>query len=196
NEDRERLAKLEQVWKATHGSVLASNVPPEVATQVEHVMAAVKRTQDKAEAQQMVVLSLQTRVAELDGRAIHTLHAIERAREAVIRRLFMRDGAPVWSAQLWSDSAQNLVVQSHHSLLRQVQALRGYLERKGGSLFLQGILFLAILFGLLGVRRTLRKLGGDEASRAARVFDSPVATALVLALLASSWIYPEAPRLF
>ena len=42
----------------------------------------------------------------------------------------------------------------------------------------------------------MRKLGGDEASHAARVFDSPVATALVLALLASSWIYPEAPRLF
>jgi small-conductance mechanosensitive channel len=39
-------------------------------------------------------------------------------------------------------------------------------------------------------------LGGDEASHAARVFDSPVATAAVLALLASSWIYPEAPRLF
>ena len=39
-------------------------------------------------------------------------------------------------------------------------------------------------------------MGGDETSHAARVFDSPVATALVLALLASSWIYPEAPRLF
>jgi len=196
DEDGGRLVQLEQVWKATHASVLASNMPPEVQTQVERVMAAVKRTQDKAEAQQMVVLSLQTRVSELDGRAIHSLNAIERAREAVIRRLFVRDGPPVWSAELWSDSAQNLVVQSHHSLLRQVQALRGYLERKGGSLVLQGVLFLAILFGLVGARRTLRKLGGDEASHAARVFDSPVATALVLALLASSWIYPEAPRLF
>jgi potassium efflux system protein len=52
------------------------------------------------------------------------------------------------------------------------------------------------LFGLVRARRTLRKLGGDEASYAARVFDSPVATALVLALLASGWIYPQAPRLF
>ena len=195
DEDRERLAQLEQVWKATHASVLESKMPPEVLAQVERVMAAVKRTQDKADAQQMVVLSLQTRVAEQDGRAIHTLNAIERAREAFIRRLFVRDGPPIWSAELWSDSAQNLVAQSHQSLSRQVQALGGYLERKGASLVLQGVLFLAILFGLIGVRRTLRKLGGDEASHAARVFDSPVATALVLALLASSWIYPEAPRL-
>ena len=196
DEDRERLAHLEQVWKATHASVQESKMPPEVLAQVERVMAAVKRTQDKADAQQMVVLSLQTRVAEQDGRAIHTLNAIERAREAFIRRLFVRDGQPLWSAELWSHSAQNLVEQSHQSLSRQVRALRGYLERKSGSLFLQGVLFLAILFGLIGARRSLRKLGGDEASHAARVFDSPVATAAVLALLASSWIYPEAPRLF
>jgi small-conductance mechanosensitive channel len=195
-EDRGRLAQLEQVWKATHASVLESKMPPEILEQMERVMAAVKRTRDKAEAQQMVLLSLQTRVAEQDGRAIHTLNAVERAREAFIRRLFVRDGPPVWSAELWSDSAQNLVVQSHHSLSRQVQVLREYVERKSGGFLLQGVLFLAILFGLVGVRRTLRRLGGDEASHAARVFDSPVATALVLVLLTSSWVYPEAPRLF
>ena len=195
-EDRERLTHLGRVWKATRASVVESKMPPEVLKEVERVMAAVKRTQDKADAQQMAVLSLQTRVAEQDGRAVHTLNAVERAREAFIRRLFVRDGAPIWSAELWSESAQNLVTQSHHSLSRQVQTLGGYLERKGSRLLLQGVLFLAILFGLVGARRTLRKLGGDEASHAARVFDSPVATALVLALLASSWIYPEAPRLF
>jgi small-conductance mechanosensitive channel len=196
DEDRGRLAQLEQVWKATRASVLESKMPPEVLAQVERVMAAVKRTQDKAEAQQMVVLGLQTRVAEQDGRALHTLNAIESAREAVIRRLFVRDSPPIWSAELWSDSAQNLVAQSHHSLSRQVQALRGYVERKGSDFILQAGLFLAIWFGLVRAGRTLRKLGGDEASHAARVFDSPVATALVIALLASSWIYPQAPRLF
>jgi small-conductance mechanosensitive channel len=196
DEDRVRLTQLEQVWKATRASVLEAKMPPEILEQVEHVLAAVKRTQGKAEAQQLVVLSLQTRVAEQDGRAIHTLNAIERGREAFIRRLAVRDGAPIWSVELWSESAQNLMAQSHNSLARQVQALRGYLDRKSGSLLMQGVLFLAILFGLIGVRRTLRRLGGDEASHAARVFDSPVATALLLALLATSWIYPEAPRLF
>ena len=195
-QDRGRLAQLEQVWKATHASVLESKMPPEVLAQVERVMAAVKRTQDKAEAQQMAVLGLQTRVAEQDGRALHTLNAIERAREAFLRRLFVRDSPPIWSGEVWSDSAQNLVAQSHQSLSRQAQALRGYLGREGGSLVLLVVLFLAIWFGLAGARGTLRKLGGDEASHAARVFDSPVATALVLALLASGWIYPEAPRLF
>src|ERR1035437_6543654 len=196
DDDRARLIQLDRVWKATQASVVEAKLPPEVLAQVEHVVAAVKRTQDQADAQQMVLLGLQTRVAEQDGRAIHTLNAIERAREAFIRRLFVRDGSPIWSAELWSDSAQNLRTEGSHSFSRQVEALRGYVERKGGGFVLQAGLFLAILFGLIRARRALRKLGGEAASHAAQVFDSPVATALVLTLLASSWIYPEAPRLF
>ncbi len=194
-DDRARLTQLEQVWKATHAAVLEAKLPPEVLAQVERVMGGVKRTQDKADAQQRVVLSLQSRVAEQDGRAIHTINAIERAREAFIRRLFVRDGSPIWSTELWSESAQNLGTQGYHSFSRQAQALRGYFERKGSRFVLLAGLLLAILFGLLRARRALRTLGGEAASHAAQVFDSPVATALVLALLASSWIYPEAPRL-
>ena len=196
DDDRARLIQLDRVWKATQASVVEAKLPPEVLAQVEHVVAAVKRTQDQADAQQMVLLGLQTRVAEQDGRAIHTLNAIERAREAFIRRLFVRDGSPIWSAELWSDSAQNLRTEGSHSFSRQVEALRGYVERKGSGFVLQAGLFLAILFGLIRARRALRKLGGEAASHAAQVFDSPVATALVLTLLASSWIYPQAPRLF
>ncbi len=196
DEDRARLTQLDRSWKATHTAVADAKLPPEVLAQVERVMAAIKRTQDKADAEQMVLLSLQTRVAEQDGRANHTLNAIERAREAFIRRLFVWDGPPIWSAELWSDSAENLGAQSYHSFSRQVQALRGYVERKGNGVVLQAGLFLVVLFGLVRARRALRALGGEAATHAAQVFDSPLATALVLALLASSWIYPEAPRLF
>ena len=192
-EDRARLTQLEQVWKATHASAVESKMPPEVLEQVDRVMAAVKRTQDKAEAQQKAVLSMQSLVAEQDGRAHHTLNAIERAREAFIRHLLVRDVPPIWSGQLWSESAENLMEQTRYSFSRQVEGLRAYIERKGSRLVMQGVLFLAILFGLIGARRILRSLGGDEASHAAQVFHSPVATALVLILLASSWIYPEAP---
>jgi small-conductance mechanosensitive channel len=196
DEDRGRLAQLEEVWKATRASVVESKAPPEVLEQVERVVAAASRTQQKADAQRMVLLSLQTRLAEQDGRALHMLNAIERAREAVIRHLVVRDGPPIWSAELWSDSAQNLVTQSQHSFSRQMGALRGYVGRKGGSLVLPVGLFLVIWVTLLGGGRILRKRGGAEASHAARVFDCPAATALVLALLATSWAYPEAPRLF
>ncbi len=195
-EDRERLHHLELVWKATQASVLEANLPPEVQKQVERVRALVKRTQDKVVAQQNVVLSLQTQVAEQDGRSLHTLNAIDRAREAFYRRLFVRDGLPIWSAELWSESAQKLGAQSYESAGRQAQSLHGFAARRSGRLVLLGGLFLVILVGLLRARRVLGEPGGEAASLAGPVFDSPVATALVLAVLASSWIFPGPPRLF
>jgi len=196
DEDRGRLTQLEQVWKATRAAVGASKAPPEVLEQVDRVAAAIQKTQEKAEAQQMVVSGLQTRAAEQDGRALHTLKIIERAREAFLRRLLTRDGAPIWSSALWSGSSQNLTAQSQRSFSNQAQALGGYVERKGGRVLLQAGLFLVLLGGLVAAGRSLRKLGSGQASPSASVFSSPVAVALVLTLLASRWIYPQAPRLF
>jgi potassium-dependent mechanosensitive channel len=195
-EERGRLAQMEQTWEATRSSAAGSKTPPEVLAQVERVLAAVRRVKENADSQQQVLLTLQTRIAQQDGRALHELNAIEGVREAFLRRLLVRDSPPIWSAQLWSESARDLAQESYHSLSRQVEALRGYIERKTGRLALHGILFLAILCGLVGAGRRLRALGGEQAGHAALIFDAPVATALVLSLLASSWIYPQAPRLF
>jgi hypothetical protein len=195
DEDQGRLARMEEIWEATRSTGPGSKMPPEVLEQVARVIAAVKGTREKAEAQQMVALTLQTRVSEQDGRALHELNAIELAREAFIRRLLVRDSPPIWSAELWSDSAQNLALQGSHSFALQVQALSGYVERKGSRFILQAILFLAIFFSLVGAGRRVRRLGGEEAGQAALIFHSPFATALVLSLLASGWIYPQMPRL-
>jgi potassium efflux system protein len=196
-DDQAQLGQLQREWEATRAAVAKSaKTPPEVVAQVDRVLARVKQTQDKVEAQQMIVLGLQSRVAEQDGRSQHMLNSIESAREAVIRRLFVRDSPPIWSGEVWSESPGALAAQSRHSLGRQVQSLRGYVQRVGGGFALQAALFLVIWFGLVGAGRTLRKLGGEQAGHAARVFDLPAATALVLALLAGIWIYPQAPRLF
>lgn len=196
DEDRARLSQLEQVWQATRRSVVESQLPPEVLAQVDRILAAVEKTQAQADAQQKAVLGLQTRVAEQDGRTRHTLNVIERGLDGFLRRLLVRDGVPIWSPKVWADSAENLVEQSRHSFSRQAQALGGYVERKGSLLVLQAGLFLAMLAGLMAAGRILRRLEGDAASHEPWMFDSPVATALFLALLAGGWIHPQAPRLF
>ena len=195
-QDQAKLAEMETTWQATRASGAAAKMPPAVLQQVDRVLAGVKRTRANADSQQQMLLTLQTQVTEQDGRALHELDAIETVREAYLRRLLVRDSPPIWSPQVWSESAQSLAQQGHRSLSRQVDALRSYIERKRGNIVLQALVFLAIVFVLAGVGRRLRRLGGEETGTSARIFDAPIATALVLSLLASSWIYPQAPRLF
>jgi potassium-dependent mechanosensitive channel len=195
-QDQAKLAGMETTWEATRSSGTAAKMPPAVLQQVDRVLAAVKRTRANADSQLEMLLTLQSQVTEQDGRARHELDTVETLREAYLRRLLARDSPPIWSPQVWSESAQNLAQQGHRSLSRQADALRSYIERKRGNIVLQALVFLAIVFVLAGVGRRLRRLGGEEAGSSARIFDAPIATALVLSLLASSWIYPQAPRLF
>src|SRR5208283_2831266 len=90
---------------------------------------------------------------------------------------------------------QSVVEQGNHSLSRQMHALCGYAQRKEDTFLLQIIIFLAILSGLVWAGRKVRSLWAAEAGRVAPIFDVPIATALVLSLLASSWLYPQAPRM-
>src|ERR1035438_2979897 len=99
-EERGRLMQMEETWEATRSSGAGSKMPPAVLEQVERVLAAVKQTREKTDAQQRILLTLQSLVAQQDGRALHEINAIEAVREAFLRRLLVRDRPPIWSAQL------------------------------------------------------------------------------------------------
>ena len=64
--------------------------------------------------------------------------------------------------------------------------------------FALGIVVLSLLTGMFfWMRRQMRALPAEETalSRAAPVFEMPFTAALILSLLASRWIFSQAPRL-
>jgi potassium efflux system protein len=193
--DRVRVVQLKQAWEATRASGPELKMPAIVLGQVERVISALDRTLEKVEAEEGAVLTLQTRVTEQDGRVLHALATIGRSREAAISHILVRDSPPIWSRQFWS-APQSLLQEGHHWLALQVQALRGYVERTESRFVLHAAIFLALLCLLIGASRELRRRSGADVGSGARIFDAPCATALVLSLFASSWIYTQAPRLF
>jgi small-conductance mechanosensitive channel len=98
---------------------------------------------------------------------------------------------------LRAHSAQDLEHQSRRSLSRQWTALQAYAQRKSVRFFTHGAIFLVLAALIFWARRRFRTPGekDSELRHATLVFDVPIATALVLSLVASSWIYPQAPRL-
>jgi potassium-dependent mechanosensitive channel len=197
NGDIERLTQLGKVWDLTHDSVAKTNMPPEVSQKVDAVIAQIKQTRGNVETQQALILKLQSQVTEQDARVSQSLSAIDHAREDIVNHLFVKDSVPVWSIELHPSTAENLAQEGRHSFSRQFAALEAYAQRKQFRFFSQAALFLALMFIIFWVRRKLpAQIGEDsELKHAVLVFEVPVATALVLTLVASSWIYPQAPRL-
>lgn len=213
--DREltHLTQLEQSWSLTleqaqgaetpdaqpqTGEVSSSSAtPPEILQRMQTVIAAIKQTRAKVERRRTQILTLQNRVAEQEARINEAITAIKQVREQTVNQLFVKDSPPIWSAEVRARAEQNLVNDSRASFTTQLSALGAYATRQSGRFVLHGAIFLLLVAGLYWARRQVEPWVAAEPSLAgvARVFHIPVATALVLSILLSGWIYPQAPRL-
>jgi small-conductance mechanosensitive channel len=191
-----QLSVLQNVWDATLHSGETSKLPAEVVQRVQTTRDAVQNALRKFEQRQGLVLKLQDRVIEQDGQVSQALSSIERAREEAISQLFVREGRPLWSSKVWSRTPQNAAAENRR-FSRQLHELVDYVEREKSRFLLHALLLAALTAALWWAKRAMRKRQAEEPAlqHAAAVFSVPFETALVLALLVSSWIYSKAPRL-
>jgi potassium efflux system protein len=191
-----KVTQLKNTWDATRQSADIAKLPPEVVRRVQSTLDNVQNTLRKFEERQRQILTLQDRVIEQDQQVTQALASIERAREEAITELFVREGDPLWSKRVWTRAKQSTAAENRR-FSRQVQELSGYVDREKARFLLHGVLFAALTALLWWGKRAMRKRIAEEPALrpAGAVFAVPVESALVLALLVSSWIYPQAPRL-
>ncbi len=179
----------------TEGAPTAT--PPEILQRMQGVIAAIKQTREKVEQRRAQILTLQSRVAEQDARVSEAVASVKQAREQTVNRLFVKDSPPIWSAEVRSRAGNNLLQDSQNSFTTQWAALNAYARRQWGSFILHAVVLTLLIAALYWARRRVVPWVAAEPSLegVARVFSIPVATALVLSILLSGWIYPQSPRL-
>lgn len=197
DQDVVRLEGLEATWKETLALATREEAPPELIRRVEILLPAIGRTLRTVEAQRALALRLQSRVAAQDFRLTEALAAIEQVRELTLARVFQKDSPPLWSGELMSRAGDQIPEDSQSSREAQWFALQVYLQRHWDRLAMHSVLFALLAALLYRVRRRINAWGQEKPGlhRPALVFAWPIATALLLAFIASRWIYPEAPRL-
>lgn len=208
-----RLASLEATWQKTLESarggaraseeeggaeaVLNTNAPPEIIQRIEATVAAIKATRERLERSRAHVLALQGRVAEQSARVAEALAAVEQVRQDAVNRLFVRDSPAIWNALARARAPRDILRDSRESFSTQWTALTTYSRRQAGRYFLHASILTLLVFVLLWARRRVKPWVEAEPNlmRVAKVFELPVMSALLLSILLSGWIYPQAPRL-
>lgn len=193
----EHLQLVRKRWELTRDAQL-DKVPRELSERMDQVLQGAKQSRTQVEAQLGEVLKLQNRVSEQDTRVRESLSAIEQSRRQILRHLLVRDSPVLWSGEVRASDAQKLAAQSQSSIRRQWKELRSYWVRKRER-FLVQVLIFAGLAGLLSRahhRLAVRSLTQEDLEPTARSLGAPIASALLLALLLSPWLYAQAPRLW
>jgi potassium-dependent mechanosensitive channel len=132
-----------------------------------------------------------------DARVLDVLDSVQQARDEAFSRLLVHDSPPFWSLFRTSNAGGKFTLQGQDSLDRQFSEVRDYLSQRLEILAALVVLLLVLASLLIWIHRRIRKWceKTPQLGEATRVFASPIATALVLSLLVSAWIFPRAPRL-
>jgi small-conductance mechanosensitive channel len=193
--DLARIAAMDKAWTGTLELATGDEAAPELVQRVRALLSVAGRVRAALEKERARTLRLQSRVTAQEVRLAEAIAGTRAARETALTRIFRRDSPPIWSPKV-PQARDETGLERQRSLSVQRSAFDDYVSRQSGAFLAHGGLFLLLCAGLYWARRKTVAWAGEDADlqRVAAVFAWPVATALVLALMASRWFYPDGPR--
>ncbi len=190
------LAALAKRWRNTLAATRSAKSPRALGERAQQMVAAIEHTRTTTERQQASALALLERFVGQAARIAAAERLNEVARSKALKRLFVKEDPPLWRLSAAS-GAQGHDDADLTPIRQQLDTLAVYVGRETDWLLLHLALFAAIAVGLRALRRRLKvRIGeGPMGRRSAAIFDFPIAIAMILSLVASGAIYPDAPML-
>lgn len=194
-EELARLKQLDKSWQATLQLAKQNNVPPSAMQSVQSLIDSIEQTRQTLEASRARALTLLDRISNEQTRVRKTLGLVERSQIQALKDLLVRDSPVIWN--LKTGLGAEWENRSGESFVSQLKASTAFSKRIPFAFLLHASLVVVIAIALRWMRNGIRKLAIEkpELERALPILDLPVATAFVLTVLISPWIYPQAPRL-
>ena len=194
--DLSQLEALRATWSNSRTEALGSQVPAPVLERINATLAAITTAREGVADQRKRVLNLQDRTARELAHCDDVLARIAQARKELAGPLFARDSLPIWDPQTFTLISGDVGPLLRRSLGDSLELTRQYLAGQRGRAPFQVAFFVIVLILARLARGRARHRAEKEPSEqaAAQVFERPVASALMLTLLATVWIYPNPPR--
>lgn len=197
----DELTQTREVWLRTQESARESGAPAAILGQVESTLGEIASLRNAFEKRRNELLTLQSRVAEQRRLVAQAVAEIEAARSRVLATLFVPDQSPLWRARPATELPPGAPAPVGWAT-SMLGPSRDYVLANPVRFGAHALLFVVLVILARRARAALdRRLAeaagtGDLEGRIAtrRAFERPLAVALVLALLATPWIHPQAPR--
>ncbi len=196
--DLKQINTIEEKWKKTLDELKTEvETPREVTVRIEEIIASAAQIRTQIEAEQSRIVALQSKVAEQQKQVADALESIKQKRESLVGKLLVQDSPAIWNSDFWTRARNDAASSANDSFAAQVKALTDFAGRNLDKILIHFFIFALFAGVLIFLRRRARPWTEKEPElkNAAIIFQLPVATALILAILVSSWIYPQTPQM-
>jgi potassium efflux system protein len=187
------VGQIIETWQATRAAGKQQALPQVALQNITEVLREADAVRVLIREDMAKLLNLQNQVADRRDILAKIRNDIDKARESG-RALFVRDSSPLWDALFHSGAQGVIVAQVSESARRFADDLKEFLQRYSDRILWHTVFFLAMVALVYLLRRGLtpqaiEQLGG---SVALFVLESPIATSVLLAVLALPLFYPGA----
>lgn len=188
-----QLSQMDTTWTTTLAAVNKTNAPAELTGRVKQVQALIADTGKAVKGALAPIYDAQGRVAMQATRTTVGLASINKAIGNARGELFKQNHPALWNREAYFPPEGSVVVQEKASFHTQLAALKAYLREKFGAVLVHLFLLALLVMGFIWMRNAIRARAADEPAleHTARVLEAPLATALLLALLATPILYPS-----
>ena len=196
DQDVKELEKLGQTWEATAKAATEAAAPPEVLERAREVSAAIAKARERVLDERTEVLAMQSRSAEIGGRIAEARQLLAEASERAVTSLLYQDSLPLWRVAFWTSWINSFSGEARADLWNQVLGVVEFSETNAARFFYHALFFLGLVALLYRMRANIGARSESDASlrRVSRVFDMPITSAMLIAMLCSTWFYPRPPR--
>ena len=192
----DRLTTLRATWTQTRTEARTSRAPAPVIERIDGVLAAIDASATRLQKERIATLVLQDRVVQEVARCETVLARIAELRHGLSEQVFVQDTPPLWRVEEVRQGLAELPTGLRDVVRHDIAQIGKTLREQRWRIPIQIALFIGLLLLMAAARRRAR--GWAAQGRPApglRVFERPVAAALVVTLLSSTWIYsPPPPR--
>lgn len=199
----EELSQLEQTtaaWNATVNAAGLAGLPADLLMSAQSTVENIKSTEESLRKRRSEVVAMQNAVARQDARVHEAMELLSAARVRTVSNILVQDSPPMWTSEVTNRLGPTMAYDIVASSAAQLEALGAYLQRQPGKLLSPIVFFLLFYLVLSRAQHWVRTKESAEAhtadfTPALMILQSPVATAVLLAVMATRNLDPSAPRL-
>jgi potassium efflux system protein len=194
--DLKQLEELDTTWDATIKAAPDEAAPRGVLDRAKDLVREIASAKKNVLNDRAKVLALQGRATDMGMRLSEIRQLLAAANERAVTRLLYRDGPPLWSASFWDTSIHSFSGEAGDHLMGQASTIADYFRFHRKDFVFHAIFFIGLVI-ILSVARTkvdILSRSDEELTANKKIFDMPVVTAMLVAMLFSAWFYPRPPR--
>jgi len=192
----DQLEALADTWTRTREEARRAKAPAALLKRTDDALSAIEATRALASARRAALLTLQVKAGEQLAVVEEGSTRVARAMAAEMSTLLERERPTVWQAWREGPALAELPARARESATPQLGVLARFAAERSRGAGAHAAVLAALVIFALAARRQIR---GWEAAGSSdpllRVFDMPVSTALIVALLLTSSLYERPPMI-